>query len=198
MEDLVTPVAEPALSIRERSALPVRVRDFAQGELVQTGEALDLAIDGQGFFEVVLFDGRRAYTRCGSMKCDRFRTLVMQQNLPYTGGFQPIPLEATSIAVAPDGNFRCDGPSSRTSFRIQLVRFEHPESLRAIGANLFVESSESGTAEISIPGENGCGELRQGFIEASNVRPEEELMELVELQKISLSRVRKGSQAARL
>jgi flagellar basal-body rod protein FlgG len=99
------------------------------------------------------------------------------------GGFQPIPSGTTSIAIAPTGEVTATGPSGSQSFRVQLVRFTNPAGLEAVGRNLYHETLASGTAEQGNPGENGFGELQQGFLEMSNVKVVEEMVNLIVAQR---------------
>jgi flagellar basal-body rod protein FlgG len=156
---------------------------FTTGELTQTGERLDVAIQGDGFFEVQMPDGSRAYTRDGAFKTASDGRLTTSDGLVLQGGFQPVPAGTTSITIAPTGEVTYNGANGPTSFRAQLVRFNNPSGLESIGRNLYRETTASGNAELGNPGENGFGELAQGYLEMSNVKVVEEMVNLIVAQR---------------
>jgi flagellar basal-body rod protein FlgG len=158
-------------------------RIFTNGELTRTGERLDVAIQGDGFFEVQMPDGSRAYTRDGALKMDANGRITTNEGLPLLSGFQPIPPGTTSLVIAPTGEVTASGPNGSQTFRIQLVRFANPAGLEAIGRNLFRETPASGTPELGNPGENGFGELAQGYLEMSNVKIVEEMVNMIIAQR---------------
>jgi len=156
---------------------------FTTGEMTQTGEKLDVAVNGEGFFEVQLPDGTRAYTRDGAFKTSSDGRIMTSGGSLVQGGFQPVPAGTTSISIAPSGDVTYDGANGPTSFRVQLVRFNNPSGLESVGHNLFRETKASGTAELGNPGENGFGGLEQGFLEMSNVKVVEEMVNLIVAQR---------------
>lgn len=156
---------------------------FTTGELTQTGERLDVAVQGDGFFEVQLADGSRAYTRDGALKLASDGRVTTSEGLVLQGGFQPIPAGTTSISIAPTGEVTTQGANGSQSFRVQLVRFANPAGLQSLGRNLYRESASSGTPEIGNPGENGFGDLRQGYLEMSNVKVVEEMVNMIVAQR---------------
>lgn len=156
---------------------------FTTGELTQTGERLDVAIQGDGFFEVQLPDGTRAYTRDGAFKTASDGRLTTSDGLVLQGGFQPVPAGTTSITISPTGEVTYNGANGPTTFRAQLVRFNNPSGLESIGRNLYKETTASGNAELGNPGENGFGELAQGYLEMSNVKVVEEMVNLIVAQR---------------
>jgi flagellar basal-body rod protein FlgG len=156
---------------------------FTTGELSQTGERLDVAIQGDGFFEVQLPDGSRAYTRDGALKLANDGRITTSDGQVFQGGFQPIPAGTTSISVAPTGEITTQGTNGSQSFRVQLVRFANPSGLESIGRNLYRETPASGTAEVGNPGENGFGDLQQGYLEMSNVKVVEEMVNMIVAQR---------------
>jgi len=156
---------------------------FTTGELTQTGERLDVAIQGDGFFEVQLPDGSRAYTRDGAFKTASDGRITTSDGLVVQGGFQPVPAGTTNISIAPTGEVTYSGANGPTSFRVQLVRFNNPSGLESIGRNLYRENSASGTAELGNPGESGFGDLQQGYLEMSNVKVVEEMVNLIVAQR---------------
>ena len=156
-----------------------------QGSTRQTGQSLDMAIDGQGFFAIRQLNGDIAYSRNGSFRLDVNGNMVnpsgLQLDPPIT-----IPDDALSITIAQDGFVRVLQPGSPTPTevgQIQLTRFLNPAGLEAIGRNLFVESDASGTPTTGNPGEEAFGLIAQGAIEESNVNIAEELVNLILAQR---------------
>src|SRR6185295_18542060 len=141
---------------------------FTTGELTHTGERLDVAIQGDGFFEVQLPDGTRAYTRDGALKLASDGRVTTSDGLVVQGGFQPIPTGTTDITIAASGDVTTRGSGGTQSFKVTLVRFANPAGLEPIGKNLFRESPASGNPEIGSANENGFGSLEQGYLEMSN------------------------------
>lgn len=156
---------------------------FTTGELTQTGERLDVAIQGDGFFEVQLADGSRAYTRDGAFKLAADSRITTSDGLVLQGGFQPIPPGTTSISISPSGEVTTQGANGAQNFRVQLVRFANPAGLENLGRNLYRETAASGAAEIGNPGENGFGDLQQGYLEMSNVKVVEEMVKMIVAQR---------------
>lgn len=156
---------------------------FTQGQLSQTGEKLDVAIQGDGFFEVQRADGTVAYTRDGSFKLNAQGQVVTVDGMPVLSGFQPIPAGATSIAIAEDGQVTVQTADGTQNFRLTLTRFANPAGLRSLGGNLLAETAASGTPEIGQPGEQGFGSTIQGYVENSNVNIVEEMVNLIIAQR---------------
>ncbi|MGN6387146.1 MAG: flagellar hook-basal body complex protein, partial [Verrucomicrobiota bacterium] len=132
-----------SLQIGHGSRLISTAKVFTSGELTQTGEQLDVAINGDGFFEVQLPDGTRAYTRDGALKMASDGRITTSDGLPLQGGFQPIPAGTTSITIAPSGEVTTMGASGTQNFRVQLVRFANPAGLESAGHNLYKETPAS-------------------------------------------------------
>ena len=141
---------------------------FTTGELSNTGNQLDVAIQGDGFFEVQLPDGTLAYTRDGALKTDSSGRVVDSNGLPIQG-FQPVPPGTTNISISSTGAITYTTANGNSSSQIQLVRFPNPSGLQAMGNNLYQETPSSGTATLGTPGQNGYGTLAQGYLELSNV-----------------------------
>jgi flagellar basal-body rod protein FlgG len=171
------------LQIGHGSQAVATSRIFTNGELTQTGERLDIAIQGDGFLEVQLPDGTRAYTRDGALKTSSDGQIVTSDGLPLQGGWQPITAGTTDISIAPNGEVTTYGTNGVQNFRVQTVRFANPGGLESLGRNLYRESPASGNAEIGNPGENGFGELQQGFLELSNVKVVEEMVNMILAQR---------------
>ena len=167
-----------------QGAVPVTTeRSFAQGDLSQTGNNLDVAIQGQGFFEVQMPDGTLAYTRDGSFKTDSQGRIVTNDGYPVQGGFQSVPTGTTGITITGSGAATYNTASGSTNFQIQIARFINPGGLDAIGQNLYKETNASGTAELGNPSENGFGQLQQGSLELSNVSVVKEMVNLILAQR---------------
>jgi flagellar basal-body rod protein FlgG len=156
-----------------------------QGNVTQTGNSLDVAIDGRGFFQVIQADGTPAFTRDGSFQIDAQGTLVTNSGFQI----QPaliIPPDAQSITVARDGTVSVAVPGQAQPTQIgtlELTDFTNPSGLEAIGNNLFLESAASGAPIAGTPGINGLGGLLQGALETSNVNSVEEMIQMIETQR---------------
>jgi flagellar basal-body rod protein FlgG len=156
---------------------------FTQGQLANTGEKLDLAVQGDGFFEVQRPDGSIGYTRDGSFKLNAQGQVVTVDGLPVISGFQPIPPGAASISISEDGLVTVQGSTGTQTFSLTLARFANPAGLRSLGGNLYEETAASGTPELGKPGEQGFGRVIQGYIETSNVNIVEEMVNLIVAQR---------------
>jgi len=156
---------------------------FTQGQLKQTGAQLDVAIQGEGFYEVQRPDGTIGYTRDGSFKLNAQGQVVTVDGLPVLSGFQPIPAGTTDITVSENGQVTVQGSGGNQTFRLTLVRFANPAGLRSLGGNLYEETAASGTPETGQPGEQGFGSTVQGYIESSNVNIVEEMVNLIVAQR---------------
>ena len=160
-------------------------RIFTQGNLQQTSNDKDVAIQGAGFLQVLLPDGTTAYTRDGTMQMDN------QGQLVTSSGFviQPaitIPAGAQSLTVGRDGtvSVTLQGSAAPTQVgALQLATFINPAGLESKGENLYVETGASGTASTNTPGTNGAGLLTQGYVETSNVNVVEELVNMIQTQR---------------
>ncbi len=155
---------------------------FTQGQLTNTGEKLDIAIQGEGFFEVQRPDGTIGYTRDGSFKLNAQGQVVTVDGMPILSGMQTIPA-GSNVSISEDGQVTVQGSSGTTNFRLTLTRFANPAGLRSMGGNLYEETGASGTPETGNPGENGFGRTIQGYIEASNVNIVEEMVALIVAQR---------------
>jgi len=158
-------------------------KDFTQGQLTSTGGNLDVAIQGDGFFEVQRADGTLAYTRDGSFKLNAQGQVVNIDGLPVLSGFQTIPTGTTAITISQNGQVTVQSASGSQTFRLALTRFANPSGLAALGGNLYQESAASGTPETSNPGEQGYGQTMQGYVETSNVNIVEEMVNLIIAQR---------------
>ncbi|MHB8079851.1 MAG: flagellar basal-body rod protein FlgG [Candidatus Krumholzibacteriia bacterium] len=161
-------------------------KSFAQGQMRQTSNPLDLMIEGDGFFQVKLPDGSLAYTRDGSFKLDGERNLVTATGYYLEPAIQ-IPLDATEISVARDGTVSVtlagDSSTVQDLGRLEVAKFPNPAGLRSRGGNLFLESPASGTPVRGVPGQDGIGEVAAGFLEMANVETVEELVSMITAQR---------------
>jgi len=158
---------------------------YTQGGLQQTGGSFDLAVQGFGFFEVLLPDGTSAYTRDGSFQVDSEGQLVTASGYQVQPPIS-VPDDALSITVGADGTVSVTTPGSTTPTtigQIQLTDFINPAGLEPRGQNLLVESAASGPPTVGTPGLNGLGTVVQGSLETSNVNVVEELVNMIETQR---------------
>src|SRR5690606_28062511 len=156
-----------------------------QGSFATTGNALDMAIDGAGFFQVQMPDGRIGYTRAGNFNRAPDGTIVTSDGKPLIPQIQ-VPEDATAISVGTDGTVSAMVPGQGDAVelgRIELARFANPSGMQAIGDNLLVETAASGAPLVGAAGEEGRGFLRGGMLEGSNVNVVEELVAMIETQR---------------
>jgi len=156
-----------------------------QGSMQVTGNSLDMAVNGRGFFQVLLPDGTNGYTRDGSFQVSSQGELVTSAGYPVQPAIT-IPDGAQSITVGTDGvvSVQVAGQAAPTQVgSIQLVDFINTAGLQPRGENLLVESAASGAAQTGTPGLNGLGSVQQGSLEASNVNVVEELVSMIETQR---------------
>ena len=172
-----------AIEVGNGSRVAATSKVFTQGQLTDTGEKFDVAIQGEGFFEIQKADGTLAYTRDGSFKLSSDGQIVTSDGLTVLSGFQPVPAGTTSVTITDNGDVTYDGPAGQQTFRLTLSRFANPAGLRSLGGNLYEETAASGTAETGAPGEQGFGTTRQGYIETSNVNIVEEMVNLIVAQR---------------
>ena len=160
-------------------------RNFGQGALQQTGNNLDMAIQGPGFFQVQLPDGSTGYSRDGAFQVDANGQLVTSAGYPVQPGIT-IPANAQNVTVARDGTVNVTIPGQvapQALGQLQLASFVNPAGLDPRGGNLFGETASSGTPNAGAPGANGLGSLQQGFVEGSNVNVIEELVSMIATQR---------------
>jgi flagellar basal-body rod protein FlgG len=160
-------------------------RSFAQGNLQQTTNPLDVAVKGNGLFEIQLPDGTTGYTRDGSFQVSSQGQLVTNNGYIVNPGIT-IPNNAQSVTIAADGTVSVALPGQalpQTVGQIQLANFVNPAGLEPKGQNLYAETAASGTPTTGAPGANGMGQLQQGFVETSNVNVVEELVSMIQTQR---------------
>jgi flagellar basal-body rod protein FlgG len=181
----------------EQSTLPVGLqvglgtravatsRSFSQGNLQQSANNLDIAVLGNGFFEIQMPDGTTGYTRDGSFQVNATGQLVTNNGYAVNPGIT-IPANAQSVTIGSDGTVSIVVPGQATAQavgQIQIASFVNPAGLEPKGQNIFGETAASGTANSGAPGQNGLGSLRQGFVETSNVNVVEELVAMIQTQR---------------
>jgi flagellar basal-body rod protein FlgG len=160
-------------------------RTFSQGNLQQSANNLDIAVLGNGFFEVQMPDGTTGYTRDGSFQVDAAGQLVTNNGYAVQPGIS-IPAGAQSVTIGSDGTVSVTlsgQPTAQTVGQLTIASFVNPAGLEPKGQNVFGETTASGSANTGTPGENGLGTLRQGFVETSNVNVVEELIAMIQTQR---------------
>ena len=174
-----------ALQMGHGAAAVATVRNFMQGGFVETSGALDLAVSGDGFFQVQRPDGTVAYTRDGTFTLSPEGNVITQGGLPLEPDLN-IPPDAVEIHVSQDGllSVRMQGEPDMVDLgQIELSRFPNPAGLSAIGDNLYEQTEGSGEPLIGMPGEDGLGVIRQGYLESSNVDVVQEMVNLITAQR---------------
>lgn len=160
-------------------------RQFSQGNLQQSGNSLDLAVKGNGFFQIQMPDGTTGYTRDGSFQVSSTGQMVTSSGYTVQPGIT-IPATAQSITVGADGTVSVTLPGQATPQvlgQIQLANFINPPGLEPRGQNLYTETAASGTPSTAVPGSGGLGDVAQGFVETSNVNVVEELVAMIQTQR---------------
>lgn len=156
-----------------------------QGALQQTGNSLDLAIEGEGFFQIMRPSGEIAYTRAGNFKLDDQGQLVTVDGLAVEPSVT-VPQDATSVTIAADGTISVTQPGSNQTMelgQLQIARFPNPGGLQALGRSMFQPTSASGQPLVVAPGQQGAGTVSQGFLEGSNVEVVNEMIDLISSQR---------------
>lgn len=156
----------------------------AQGSIISTKNALDMAITGDGFFQVTQPDGTIAYTRDGAFKINAEGQVVTANGQPLEPAIL-IPANTSSITIGQDGTVSVEvaGGGQQVLGQIELARFANPSGLQALGQNLLRETAASGAPVLLVPGNEGAGQIMQGALEASNVNVVEEMVNMIETQR---------------
>jgi flagellar basal-body rod protein FlgG len=158
---------------------------FSTGGLEQTGNSLDVAIEGDGFFQVVQSNGDFAYTRAGAFKLDSDGRIVTSDGYPVEPEIT-IPPDSISIAIQSDGTVAVlqSGDSAPVEVgTIELAKFINPAGLKSVGRNLYIETAASGSVETGTAGEGGFGTIQQGALEMSNVNVVDEMVDMITAQR---------------
>lgn len=177
--------APVGLSVGYGTRPSATVREFSGGDLVQTGNPMDLAIEGTGFFQIQMPDGNTAFTRDGTFKLSADGRVVTSEGyflLPELS----VPEDTLSVAIGNDGSVQVmqfGQDLSSDIGQIELARFINPAGLAAIGKNLLVQTSASGDPMTDVPGQGGLGFVNQGYVEMSNVRVVDEMVNMIIAQR---------------
>ncbi|MCS3642477.1 flagellar basal-body rod protein FlgG [Salinibacter ruber] len=178
--------AEPAeLQIGSGTTAVATVRNFSQGSFSKTGNSLDLAINGDGFFQVQQPDGSLAYTRDGTFTLSSEGNIVTQTGLKVQPNIN-VPPNAVEISIDQEGTVkaRLQGESEMVELgQMELARFPNSAGLRPQGGNLYEQTESSGEPFIGTPGRGGLGNVRQGFLEKGNVKVVQEMTSLIQAQR---------------
>ena len=172
---------EVGLGVRPQAITKIH----SQGYFKETGNNLDMVIAGNGFFQVQMPDGTTAYTRNGAWKLDNDGNIVNDDGLQLVPNIT-IPADATQISIGIDGTISVLQPGAaemQQVGQIEIVNFINPAGLHSSGDNLFLETGASGAPIIGIAGQDGLGQIKQGFVEMSNVQLVEEMTELITGQR---------------
>ena len=172
---------EVGLGVRPQAITKIH----SQGYFKETGNNLDMVIAGNGFFQVQMPDGTTAYTRNGAWKLDSDGNIVNDDGLQLVPNIT-IPADATQISIGIDGTVSVLQPGAaemQQVGQIEIVNFINPAGLHSSGDNLFLETGASGAPIIGIAGQDGLGQIKQGFVEMSNVQLVEEMTELITGQR---------------
>jgi flagellar basal-body rod protein FlgG len=188
---------QPGAASGEQSTLPTGLqvglgtrvaastRNFSQGNLTQSGNNLDIAIKGQGFFQVQMSDGSTAYSRDGAFQLDAAGQMVTSDGHVLQPGIS-IPANAQNVTIAANGTVSVTVPGQATPQQVgqlQLASFVNPSGLEPRGQNLYAETAASGAPNAGAPGAEGLGNLLQGYVEGSNVNVVEELVSMIATQR---------------
>jgi flagellar basal-body rod protein FlgG len=172
----------PAIQIGRGTRLAAVQRLHSQGAVEQTSRSLDVAIEGEGFFQVQLPSGQLAYTRDGSFGISDTGTLVTAEGFAVVPGIK-IPTDASNLAISPTGVVSAQIGSDTTTLQelgqIEIARFMNPSGLQSMGQNLLSETPASGQATVGFPGDEGMGRILQGYLEGSNVEIVQEMVDMI-------------------
>ena len=160
-------------------------RISSQGDLKQTSNPYDLAINGAGFFRIQLPDGTDAYTRAGSFGLSATGQIVTDKGYTVAPGIA-VPATATKVSINAQGQVLADIPGQtapQSVGQLELTRFPNEAGLNALGGNLYSETPASGSPQAGVPGATGYGTLQQGYLETANVNPVEEMTALISAQR---------------
>ncbi|MFT7582363.1 MAG: flagellar basal-body rod protein FlgG [Myxococcota bacterium] len=173
------------IEIGQGTRLVTTQKMFHAGDLRQTGNQLDLAIEGQGFFRIQERDGQFAYTRAGQFKVTAEGQIVSSLGQPLS---PPVflPPDTTRVTIERDGTIKAHQPEIVEPVevgRVELSQFVNPAGLKSLGNGLFRPTEGSGAAVNAVPGDDGLGDIAQGMLEGSNVKVVEEMIDLIAAQR---------------
>jgi flagellar basal-body rod protein FlgG len=178
-------MAATGLSLGTGVRVVATEKAYTQGNMQQTGNSLDVAVSGRGFFQILLPDGTMGYTRDGNFEVNAQGELVTSSGYRVQPGIT-VPDGTQSVTIGKDGVVTVQGAGESAPTQIgslQLVDFINPSGLQPKGENILVESASSGSPQTGTPGLNGLGYIEQGSLEASNVNVVEELVNMIETQR---------------
>ena len=156
-----------------------------QGAMTTTDNPLDMAIEGDGYFQIKMPDGRTGYSRAGNFNLSADGQIVTSAGMPVEPAIQ-VPQGAQSITIGTDGTVSAQLPGQTEVTQlgqIEIASFVNPSGLQALGDNLFAETASSGAPQVGAAGAEGRGAIRQGALEASNVNVVQELVDMIETQR---------------
>jgi flagellar basal-body rod protein FlgG len=172
----------PAIQVGRGTRLAGITRLHSQGALEQTQRPLDLAIDGDGFFQVQLANGQTAYTRDGSFQISDQGTIVTSEGLTVLPGIK-VPPDAAGVTISANGIVSATSATAANQTtelgRIELARVANPSGLQSLGQNLYIATPASGEAATGFPQDEGMGRLQQGYLESSNVEIVQEMVDMI-------------------
>ena len=178
-------MASTSLSLGTGVRIVATEKDYTQGSVNQTNGALDLSVNGRGFFQITMPDGTIAYTRDGSLSLDNQGNVVTASGYPLQPAIN-IPAGTQSVTIGSDGTVTATtatNPNGTKIGQVQLADFINEEGLQPSGNNLLVESAASGSPQVGTAGTNGLGTITQGALETSNVNSVTELVNMIECQR---------------
>jgi len=184
-QNTAAPFLDSSYELGSGAAISGTSKSFTLGEIKTTDRALDIAINGDGFIEVDLLDGSKAYTRNGSLSINAESLLTTNDGFVLSPSIQ-IPEDSTDVVIGTDGKVQVSIPDESELIevgQIDLVKFISAENLKPIGNNLYLPTADSGDAIFGTPGEDGLGIVAQGFLESSNVNLIEEMVNLILAQR---------------
>ncbi|MFA4843791.1 MAG: flagellar basal-body rod protein FlgG [Candidatus Margulisiibacteriota bacterium] len=188
LSDAMSGIDQPPVNVEHGTGVRVAAtpKDFSQGAIEVTNNALDLAIQGEGFFQVKMADGTMAYSRAGNFHLDNERNIVDPNGRMLEPAIQ-IPEGTTSVVIRQDGTIlvSIDNATEQNEVgQLALARFTNPAGLRSLGQNLYTATEASGDPAISAPNQSGYGSVNQFSVEQSNVDVISEMMKMVMVQRV--------------
>lgn len=176
----------PAIQVGRGTRLAGITRNHSQGPMVQTQRPLDVAIDGEGFFQVQLANGQNAYTRDGSFQISDQGMIVTSEGLSVVPGIK-VPTNAAGVTISANGIVsvaNADGTTTTAELgRIEMARFVNPSGLQSMGSNLYQATPASGEPATGFPQDEGLGRLHQGYLEGSNVEVVQEMVDMIDAMR---------------
>lgn len=185
LDPLTGPTTVAAADSAGAGAIAQTSLSMLAGSFENTGQPLDVAINGVGFFEVLGSDGTPTYTRAGSLRVNQDGLLSVADGSPLAAQIQ-IPADAQNVTIATDGKVTATFPSAKSAVllgRIELVNFPNPAALTVAGSTRYTAPAEAGAPQTGAPGTEGLGQLQQGYLETSDVQMTQEMVTLMLAQR---------------